>query len=88
LSDFPGFVLEFWDGLQLVDQVLSSPLLAELWFPGDSVRRRAVSVVVPFIIRRPDDDRPIRVDADPFTTPEYSVVFQHVGVSSGVFAGR
>jgi len=86
LNDFPGFQLEFWDGLQLVDQVLSSPLLAELWLLGDSVQRRAVSVAVPFIIRRADDDRPIRVDPVPFTTPDYGVAFQHVGVSAGVLA--
>ena len=86
LNDFPGFELEFWDGLQLVDHVLSSPLLTELWLHGDSVQRRVASVAVPFIVRRAVDDRPIHVDTSPFATPGYSVNFQNVSTSRGVFA--
>lgn len=86
LNDFPGFELEFWDGVQLVDHVLSSPLLTDLWFHDQSVQRRAVSVAVPFIVRRAGDDKPVHIDAGPFATPEYSVNFQNVSVSAGVFA--
>lgn len=86
LNDFPEFELEFWDGLQLVDHVLSSPLLTEVWLHGDSVQRRAISVAVPFIVRRAVDDRPSHVDTSPFATPEYSVNFRNVSTSRGVFA--
>ena len=86
LGDFPEFELECWDGLQLVDQVLSSPLLTELWLHEDSVQRRAVSVAVPFIVRRAVDDRPVHVGTSPFATPEYSVDFRSVCTSTSVFA--
>lgn len=43
LNDFPGFELQFWDGLQLVDQVLSSPLLTELWFELPLVIRSKIN---------------------------------------------
>ncbi len=85
LGDFPGFELEFWDGVQLVDHVLSSPLLSDLWIEEDSVRRRAVSVAIPFIVRRAHDDRPIRVDPAPFRTAEHSVSFLHVSAPASVF---
>lgn len=86
LGDFPGFELEFWDGLQLVDQVLSSPLLSELWFSGGAVQRRAVSAAVPYVIRRGSDDRPIHVEPLPFVTSEYSLAFRNASLSAGVFA--
>jgi hypothetical protein len=60
LDNFPGFNMTFMDGIDIVDAVLSSPILCSVWVEGKSVILTKNSLSVPFIIRNVDHDHPIQ----------------------------
>lgn len=59
LDNYPGFQLNFIDGLGLVDAVLASPILSAVWLDGKSVTQIRSSLYVPFVLRMARDDRQI-----------------------------
>lgn len=65
LDNYPDLELNFLDGVNLVDQVLSSPLLSAVWFDGRSIIQSRQSLQIPFIMRRVKDDQPIKIEPFP-----------------------
>lgn len=59
LDNYPGFELNFFDGTSLVDIVLASPVLSTVWFDGESLTQVAKNLVIPFVLRTVQEDRPI-----------------------------
>lgn len=60
LDNYPDFQLDFLDGINLVETVLSSPVLSAVWFDGTEISKLRNALSIPFIIRRSKDDHPIR----------------------------
>jgi Restriction endonuclease len=60
LDNFPGFEMKFMDGIDIVDAVLSSPILYSVWVDGDSIILAKNSLSLPFIIRNVERDYPIQ----------------------------
>ena len=65
LDNYPNFELTFLDGVNLVDQVLSSPILSAVWFDGGSIIQSRHSLLIPFIMRKVIDDQPVRIEPFP-----------------------
>jgi hypothetical protein len=59
LDNFPDFNMSFMDGVDIVDTVLSSPILSSAWMEGESFNLTKNSLKVPFIIRNSEHDYPI-----------------------------
>jgi hypothetical protein len=62
LDNYPKLNLEFLDGEALAEEVLSSSLLAAMWFDGASVADVNVSMVFPVLVRSHEGDKPIPLD--------------------------
>jgi hypothetical protein len=65
LDNYSEYSLDFLDGINLVDYVLSSPVLSAVWFDGKSIIETRHSLELPFIIRRIVDDHPIEMEPLP-----------------------
>jgi len=71
LNDYPGFTVEFLEGTDIVDEVLSHPVLAAVWSSGHSITAANRPLLVPFALRDGCTDRPIRgVTLVPFAIGE------------------
>jgi hypothetical protein len=51
LDDYPNLQLEFLDGLDLLREILDSPLLTALWVDGSDLRQPNLSVEYPILLR-------------------------------------
>lgn len=78
LDNYPEFELDFLDGVNLVETVLSSPVLSAVWFDGKSIIQTRQALQIPFVLRRITDDMPARIDGLPNITNEsISYYFRH-----------
>ncbi|MDD4968931.1 MAG: restriction endonuclease [Paludibacter sp.] len=50
-NDFPKYELSFLEGTDIVDIVLSSPILTSVWINNESIELTSKTLVFPFIIR-------------------------------------
>ena len=64
LNDYPGYSVDFIDGLELIKRVLGNMVLKALWYDGQSLDRVSSSLVIPMIARDLGIDRPIRLASD------------------------
>ncbi len=60
-DSFPDLHLDWLDGADIVDEVLSNPLLSRAWVTEHTVARETIYVKIPFIVRRASDDTPASV---------------------------
>jgi hypothetical protein len=64
LNDYPGYSVDFIDGLEFIKRVLGNLILKALWYDGQSLDRISFSLVVPIIARDLRIDRPIKIASD------------------------
>lgn len=59
IDNFPSFELEYLEGNDIVDIVLSHPILSAVWFDGVSITSIRHILAIPFLIRHAESDRPV-----------------------------
>lgn len=59
VNDFSQFELTFLEGVDIVDLVLSSPILSSVWVNNESIELTSKALVFPFVIRKIFEDKPI-----------------------------
>jgi hypothetical protein len=86
LDNFPGFEMKFMDGINIVDAVLSSPILCSVWVEGKSIILAKNSLTLPFIIRNVESDYPVQDLA--FSTQileKFNIAFENNYISKELF---
>jgi len=59
LDNYPGYKLDFLDGLALTREICDSAMLLALWVHGDKLEKANAALSIPFIIRDLIHDRPV-----------------------------
>lgn len=86
IDNFPGFEMKFMDGINIVDAILSSPILCAVWIEGKSILLAKNSLILPFIIREIERDIPVQdLIIPPQILDNLNISFKHHHVSKEIF---
>lgn len=58
-TNFTQYELAYLEGVDIVDLVLSSPILSSVWVNNESIELTSKALVFPFVIRKILEDKPI-----------------------------
>lgn len=58
IGDFPDYELSFLEGVEIVDIILSNPILTSVWITNESIELSSKTLALPFIIRNSKEDKP------------------------------
>ncbi|MBD1829216.1 restriction endonuclease [Microcoleus vaginatus GB1-A2] len=86
IDNFPGLEMKFMDGIDLVDAILSSPILCAVWTDKKSILLAKNSLVLPFIIRDIESDRPVQsLIIPPQVVDDLNISFKNNHISKEIF---
>jgi Restriction endonuclease len=58
ISDFTDYELSFLEGIEIVDIVLSNPILTSVWINNESIELTSKTLILPFLLRNTKEDKP------------------------------
>lgn len=61
IDNYPSLALEYLEGTDIVDIVLSDPILRSIWYDGNRIDHVNYVVRIPFLVRNLELGRPIKV---------------------------
>lgn len=61
MENYPNLFVSYFEGVDVVDAVLSQPLLTRAWFDGERIARIQHRLVLPFFLRDVRTDKPIDI---------------------------
>jgi hypothetical protein len=60
IENFPQYHLQYLEGMDLVDHILSHPVLAAVWYANERIEATRYCLAIPFIVRKAERDIPLK----------------------------
>lgn len=60
-DNFPLLHLDWIEGVDVVDEVFSNPILFRAWVTGSAIGRETIFIKIPFVVRQALNDRPLEL---------------------------